>query len=117
MKHLCLNLKRFDVPAAVGGVNRLAAGSEWAPAIVNAVKEALEAYRGEARFPVIRQHRLPQKPQPVRLRLLSPGAGAQTQPHEQRRQGQNHSFQNRTPPSAPQYTQGEVWILSQAAGK
>ena len=52
MKHLCLNLKRFDVPAAVGGVNRLAAGSEWAPAIVNAVKEALEAYRGEARFPM-----------------------------------------------------------------
>ena len=26
MKHLCLNLKRFDVPAAVGGVNRLADG-------------------------------------------------------------------------------------------
>ena len=52
MKHLCLNLKRFDVPAAAGGVNRLAAGSEWASAIVSAVKESLEAYRGEARFPM-----------------------------------------------------------------
>ena len=52
MKHLCLNLKRFDVPAAAGGVNRLAAGSEWASTIVSAVKESLEAYRGKARFPM-----------------------------------------------------------------
>ena len=27
MKHLCLNLKRFDVPVPMGGVNRLAEGN------------------------------------------------------------------------------------------
>ena len=52
MKHLCLNLKRFDVPAAVGGVNRLADGGAWAKTIVRAVKDELETYRGAARFPM-----------------------------------------------------------------
>ena len=52
MKHLCLNLKRFDVPAAVGGVNRLAEGGAWAKTIVRAVKDELETYRGAARFPM-----------------------------------------------------------------
>ena len=52
MKHLCLNLKRFDVPAAMGGVNRLAKGSEWAEAIVSNTREELEQYRGMARFPM-----------------------------------------------------------------
>ncbi|MBR1583929.1 MAG: triose-phosphate isomerase [Clostridia bacterium] len=52
MKHLCLNLKRFDVPASMGGVNRLAAGGEWAGAIVNAVKDELKQYAGAARFPM-----------------------------------------------------------------
>ena len=52
MKHLCLNLKRFDVPASMGGVNRLAPGSEWAAAIVSAVREELEQYNGTARFPM-----------------------------------------------------------------
>ena len=52
MKHLCLNLKRFDVPASMGGVNRLAPGSEWAAAIVSAVREELEQYNGAARFPM-----------------------------------------------------------------
>lgn len=52
MKHLCLNLKRFDVPAEMGGVNRLAAGGAWAETIVNQVKEALKTYEGRARFPM-----------------------------------------------------------------
>lgn len=52
MKHLCLNLKRFDVPAAMGGVNRLADGKNWADAIVSGTKEGLERYRGKARFPM-----------------------------------------------------------------
>ena len=52
MKHLCLNLKRFDVPAAMGGVNRLADGTEWAKTIVSRTKAALEQYRGAARFPM-----------------------------------------------------------------
>ena len=52
MKHLCLNLKRFDVPAALGGVNRLAVGPDWAKRIVSGTREALEAYREAARFPM-----------------------------------------------------------------
>ncbi len=52
MKHLCLNLKRFDVPAEMGGVNRLADGSAWAETIVNAVKDELKRYNGKARFPM-----------------------------------------------------------------
>ena len=52
MKHLCLNLKRFDVPVEMGGVNRLAAGNVWAEAIVSGTKEGLEQYRGKARFPM-----------------------------------------------------------------
>ena len=52
MKHLCLNLKRFDVPAEMGGVNRLAEGSRWAETIVSRTKDALEQYRGKARFPM-----------------------------------------------------------------
>lgn len=52
MKHLCLNLKRFDVPVSLGGVNRLAEGRSWAEKIVSETREALEAYRGAARFPM-----------------------------------------------------------------
>ena len=52
MKHLCLNLKRFDVPAALGGVNRLAEGGSWAQTIVDAVKDGLAQYQGAARFPM-----------------------------------------------------------------
>ena len=52
MKHLCLNLKRFDVPVTLGGVNRLAEGRDWAERIVSGTREALESYRGAARFPM-----------------------------------------------------------------
>ncbi|MBQ6505429.1 MAG: triosephosphate isomerase [Flexilinea sp.] len=52
MKHLCLNLKRFDVPVPMGGVNRLAEGNVWAETIVSNTKNALEQYRGKARFPM-----------------------------------------------------------------
>ena len=52
MKHLCLNLKRFDVPAAMGGVNRLAEGKDWARAIVEATQDSLAPYAGEARYPM-----------------------------------------------------------------
>lgn len=41
MKHLYLNLKRFDIPPAYGGVNRLAPGREWGACIVERTQEAL----------------------------------------------------------------------------
>ena len=34
MKHIFLNLKRFDVPVELGGVNRLAAPADWGRVIV-----------------------------------------------------------------------------------
>ena len=44
MKHIYLNLKRFDVPVERGGVNRLAPVRDWGAAVVNGTQEALKAY-------------------------------------------------------------------------
>ncbi len=44
MKHIYLNLKRFDVPVELGGVNRLAPVREWGKAVVSGTQEALRQY-------------------------------------------------------------------------
>ena len=44
MKHIYLNLKRFDVPVELGGVNRLAAVKGWGAAVVDGTQEALKKY-------------------------------------------------------------------------
>ena len=44
MKHIFLNLKRFDVPVALGGVNRIAPLNEWGTYIVQNTQEALKKY-------------------------------------------------------------------------
>lgn len=44
MKHIYLNLKRFDVPVELGGVNRLASVAEWAEYIVAATQDGLKKY-------------------------------------------------------------------------
>lgn len=44
MKHIYLNLKRFDVPVEYGGVNRLAPLRDWGAAVVNGTQEALKTY-------------------------------------------------------------------------
>lgn len=44
MKHIYLNLKRFDTPVEYGGVNRLAAVKDWGAAVVNGTQEALKKY-------------------------------------------------------------------------
>lgn len=44
MKHICLNLKRFDVPKVYGGVNSIADVSDWGRYIVANTQEALKAY-------------------------------------------------------------------------
>lgn len=44
MKHIFLNLKRFDVPPTYGGVNRIAAMSDWGGYIVRETQEALKRY-------------------------------------------------------------------------
>ena len=44
MKHIFLNLKRFDVLAALGGVNRIAPIESWGRYIVENTQEALKHY-------------------------------------------------------------------------
>lgn len=44
MKHIYLNLKRFDVPVSLGGVNRLASVQEWGKTIVESTQDALRKY-------------------------------------------------------------------------
>lgn len=44
MKHIFLNLKRFDVPAALGGVNRIAPIQQWGGYIVENTQQALKRY-------------------------------------------------------------------------
>lgn len=44
MKHIYLNLKRFDVPVSLGGVNRLAPVQEWGKTIVENTQDALGKY-------------------------------------------------------------------------
>lgn len=51
MKHIYLNLKRFDIPAEYGGVNRIAAPGEWGRYIVDNTKETLNQYdKNETEF-------------------------------------------------------------------
>ena len=44
MKHLYLNLKRFDVPVEFGGVNRVAPIKDWGAFIVENTQDALAEY-------------------------------------------------------------------------
>lgn len=44
MKHIYLNLKRFDTPVEYGGVNRLASVQDWGAAVVRGTQEALKKY-------------------------------------------------------------------------
>ena len=44
MKHIYLNLKRFDVPTELGGVNRIAALKDWASYIVTNTQDELNKY-------------------------------------------------------------------------
>ena len=46
MKHIFLNLKRFDIPREYGGVNGVAPMEEWGSYIVQNTQEKLKAYSG-----------------------------------------------------------------------
>ena len=47
MKHIFLNLKRFDIPKEYGGVNSIAPIGEWGSFIVSNTQEQLKKYDGE----------------------------------------------------------------------
>lgn len=44
MKHIYLNLKRFDVPVELGGVNRLAPVESWGSRVVAQTQDGLKRY-------------------------------------------------------------------------
>ena len=54
MKHIFLNLKRFDIPNDLGGVNRVASPLDWGDFIVSktqaGIKELKASYEGKAEF-------------------------------------------------------------------
>ncbi len=46
MKHIYLNLKRFDIPPEFGGVNRLASIQHWGETVVASIQDGLFPYKG-----------------------------------------------------------------------
>lgn len=52
MRHIFVNLKRFDVTPELGGVNRLSEPASWGRAVVEGVREVARAHSQEAEFAV-----------------------------------------------------------------
>lgn len=50
MKHIYVNLKRFDVPRSMGGVNEIAEISDWGGFIIDQVQDQLTPYGNIADF-------------------------------------------------------------------
>ena len=47
MKHIYLNLKRFDVPVEFGGVNRIAEVAHWGEHVVRSTQDKLANYAAD----------------------------------------------------------------------
>lgn len=47
MKHIYLNLKRFDIPVLLGGVNRIAQMKDWGSFIIKNTQDTLKMYSKE----------------------------------------------------------------------
>ena len=58
MKHIFLNLKRFDIPPELGGVNRIAPVKQWGSFIVSRTEDALRAFDAEFVFFLPESHLL-----------------------------------------------------------
>lgn len=50
MKQIYVNLKRFDVPRELGGVNDLAPMNQWATYIIQGVQQEIKKYEKDAEF-------------------------------------------------------------------
>lgn len=50
MKHIFLNLKRFDIPRNAGGVNTIAPIRDWGKFIISSTQEQLKRYGKDAEF-------------------------------------------------------------------
>lgn len=52
LEHIFLNLKRFDIPVSLGGVNSIAPPDQWAQYIISSVKDELAALSCKAEFTI-----------------------------------------------------------------
>lgn len=52
MKHIFLNLKRFDVPKELGGVNSVTNIKDWAAFIIKGIEKGIGAYTEKADFTI-----------------------------------------------------------------
>ena len=50
MKYIFLNLKRFDIPSELGGLNRLKDTTKWAESIIEGIDKGIKKYENEASF-------------------------------------------------------------------
>jgi triosephosphate isomerase len=50
MKHIYVNLKRFDVPREIGGVNDIAPINKWAAYIIEEIRDKVRRYNEKAEF-------------------------------------------------------------------
>ncbi len=50
MKRIYVNLKRFDIPPQLGGVNRISLSTDWSKTIVQGVQEELKEHSDDAKF-------------------------------------------------------------------
>ena len=50
MKHIFLNLKRFDIVPELGGVNRLAAPAQWGEAVTSSIRQVAAEADEDAQF-------------------------------------------------------------------
>ena len=78
MKHIFLNLKRFDISPEHGGVNRLAPMKDWGRVIVERTQDALGAYP-EAEFVMYMPEAHLLSAAAARKPMMNPNEGLSTQ--------------------------------------
>ena len=50
MKYIFANLKRFDIPVELDGINRLAPAAEWGTYLTEQIQKTMKEFEEEAQF-------------------------------------------------------------------
>ena len=85
MKHIFLNLKRFDITPELGGVNRLAEPARWGETVASSIRGVAEKYADVAEFAAVPpggapRGRLPPAPRAARCRSAARASTGRTPP-------------------------------------
>ena len=111
MQHIFVNFKRFDVPASLGGVNRIANINDYSRTIINETKTMLEQYEGKAEF----VHFYPESQLPAAVDASSDSSvlsiGAQGVYREDVQPGGNFGAFTTERPAAAVKAIGCSWVL------